>query len=105
MVLRGLCQTVKGLPCFQIAPHQFETGCHGDFVVRQAAGRKWILIPIFASCAVALVVIPFKISCLTRIISFKSNPDGPTEIVQVTTFQVVDFSPFSANKQTLGTDP
>ena len=34
VVLRGFRQTVKGVPCFQIAPHRFETGCDSDFVIR-----------------------------------------------------------------------
>ena len=68
--------------------------------------RERILIPFLTPRRfVTLVVVPLQISGLTRIISFKSNPDRRAKVVQITTIKVVDFSAFSANERTLRTDP
>ena len=67
--------------------------------------RERILIPFLTPGAVSLVVVPLQVSGLTRIISFKSNPDRRAVVLQITTIKVVDFSAFSANEQTLRTDP
>ena len=105
VVLRGLGQAVKSFTCFHVMSHSFQASCDRYLVVRQAGGYKGILIPLGASCTVALVIVALQISILSGIASIEPDVHGRPEVGQVTSIQIIYFSSLPAYQQALGTYP